>query len=301
MKNIFCILIVAVLFTSCGDFFEQTLEIEPPAHTDQMAISAFFAKTSTENLPLRVLVSRSTAILDNPDRNNSNLDDATVDLLSEGELLTNIPLRVGNSSAFNYELNDNPVIFQQGQSYTLRVNHPDYEEASSTVTVPQEVIPFRFDLEEDGGVDEFGDRVDRITVEFNDPVDQENFYEIAAYTRVTFPNQNTSTDNHFINSLDFNLQESFYGAKLLTDESFNGQTYKLLMDIDRYEDEQGVYETFLIWRSVTKDYYQFVRSVRQQNDSEENFGPFAEPVTIKANFTGGLGLFSINVENILPL
>jgi len=302
MKNIFCLFLLAVIFSSCEDFFSQTLEVEPPAHNDQMAISAFFTNAETDTT-LKVLVARTTAILDNPDQDTRNLDNASIELLSDGVLLTNIPTADNNENfGYNYKQDPNPVDFQSGQSYTLRVNHPDYEEATATITVPEEVAPFSLELEEDGGLDESGNRVDRVTIEFKDPVDQENFYEMSLFSIVTFgDNQDTYIESHYVTSLDFNLQESFYGADLLSDETFNGQDYKLQLDINRYENEDTSYETFLIWRNVNKDYYEFARSVRLQRDTEENFGPFAEPVTIRANFSGGLGLFSINTEQVFPL
>jgi len=156
------------------------------------------------------------------------------------------------------------------------------------------------ELEEDAGVDEYGDRNDRVTIEFNDPPDVENFYEMALFSVRDLGNGNFSFDSHYINTLDLNLRESFFDANTLSDEAFNGQTYKLQLDINRYENEGEEVETFLIWRSITKDYYQFSRSIILQGESED-FGPFSEPVTIKSNFENGLGIFSINFERIYPL
>ena len=182
----------------------------------------------------------------------------------------------------------------------MKVNHPDYEEATATVVVPKEVIPFRFELEEDAGVDEFGDRSDRVTVEFDDPSGEENFYEIALFSIRDLGNGNFDYESHYIASLDFNLYESFFGASILSDETFNGQTYKIQLDINRYQNNEDELETFLIWRSVTKEYYQFARSTGLQREAED-FGPFSEPVSIRSNFENGLGLFSINLETVYPL
>lgn len=301
MRYIFCIFFILISLCSCEDFFEQTLEIDPPEHTDQLAISAFF-NTNQSDTSLRVLVVRSTAILDNTDRSSREIEGASIELFSEDQLLAVIPETEIERSGYNYQLSPSPVTFEEGKAYMLRVNHPDYEEATATIVVPQKIVPFAIELEEDGGVDEFGERVDRVTVEFNDPPEEENYYEIALFSIVTFNDgQGQYLQEHYINSLDFNLEESFFGARLLPDQSFNGKEYKVLLDFNRFDEENTTQETFLIWRSVTRDYYQFARSVRQQGDAEDNFGPFAEPVTIKANFEGGLGLFSINVENIYPL
>lgn len=298
MKNILFFTFSILLFTSCEDFFSTTLKVDPPPHEDQIVTSAFFTNADTS---LNVLVNQSTAILENSNIDTRNLDGATVRLFSGEQLLTTIPFNTNsNQSFFNYAERGTSVTFEAGREYTLKVNHPDYDEATATVVVPDEVVPFRIDLEEDGGVDEFGDRSDRVTVEFNDPPGEENFYEMVLFSIREFGNGEFYYENHYISSLDLNLRESFYGANSLSDEAFNGQSYKLQLDINRYEQEGENLQTFFIWRSVTKDYYQFSRSVRLQSDAED-FGPFSEPVTIKSNFDNGLGLFSINFEKVYPL
>lgn len=297
MKNIFFFTFIILLFSSCEDFFSTTLKVDPPPHEDQIVTSAFFTNADTN---LQVLVNRSTAILENNNLNTRQLDGATVRLFSGDQLLTTIPMNPDvDEFTFNHIETGTNVTFEAGQAYTLKVNHPDYEESMSTVVVPNEVVPFRFDLEEDAGVDENGDRNDRVTIEFNDPPEEENFYEVALFSVRNF-NGDFSYDIHYITSLDFNLYNSFYDGRVLSDETFNGQTYKLQLDINRYENEGEELETFLIWRSVTKDYYQFSQSVRLQSDAED-FGPFSEPVSIKSNFENGLGLFSINFEKVYPL
>ena len=88
MKNILFFLLTLILFTSCEDFFSTTIKVDPPTHEDQIVTSAFFSNTDTT---LKVLVNRSTAILENNDFNTRNLENSTVQLFSEGQLLTTIP------------------------------------------------------------------------------------------------------------------------------------------------------------------------------------------------------------------
>ncbi len=296
MKNILFFILMLILFASCEDFFSTTLKVDPPRHEDQIVTSAFFSNADTS---LIALVNRSTAILENDNFDTRNLENSSVRLFSGDQLLTTIPY-IENGFRFNHVEEGTNVVFEAGQEYTLKVNHPDYEEATATVVVPDEVIPFRIDLEEDAVVDEYGNRNDRVTVEFNDPLEVENFYEMALFSIRSLGNGDTFYESHFINTLDLNLRESFFEASSLSDEAFNGQTYKLQLDINRYENEGEDLQTFLVWRSVTKDYYQFSRSVILQGDAED-LGPFSEPVTIKSNFENGLGLFSINFERVYPL
>ncbi len=297
MKNILFFTLALILFTSCEDFFTTTLKVDPPPHEDQIVTSAFFSNTDTS---LVALVNRSSAILENSDFNTGNLSNSTVQLFSGDQLLTTLPyLESQFQFRFNHIEENTSVVFNPGQEYTLKVNHPDYEEASATAVVPNEVVPFRFELEEDAGIDEFGDRTDRVTVEFTDPTEEENFYEVAVFSVRNFDG-NINFETHYLTSLDFNLEESLFDASLLSDETFNGQDYKLQININRFQNEQEDIQTFLVWRSVTKDYYQFARSLILQRNSED-FGPFSEPVAIKSNFENGLGLFTINFERVYPL
>ena len=295
MKNILFFAFLILLFTSCEDFFTTTLKVEPPTHEDQIVTSAFFSNTDTS---LVALVNQSTAILENNNFDTGNLENATVRLFSGDQLLTTLPY-VEAQFGFNHLDENTDVVFNAGQEYTLKVNHPDYEESSATVVVPNEVVPFRFELEEDAGIDDFGSRTDRVTVEFTDPAEEENFYELAVYSIYTSDGR-SYFENHYITSLDFNLEESLYDASILSDQTFNGQDYKLQVNINRYENEGEEIQTFLVWRSVTKDYYQFARSIILQRNAED-FGPFSEPVPIKSNFENGLGLFTINFERVYPL
>lgn len=295
MKNILFFTLSILLFSSCEDFFTTTIKVDPPSHEDQIVTSAFFSNNDTS---LIALVNRSTAILENNDVDTRNLANASVRLFSGQELLTTLPY-TENQFQFNHIEESTDVVFNAGQEYTLKVNHPDYEESSATIVVPNEVVPFRFELEEDAVFDEFGDRNDRVTVEFTDPVAEENFYEIAIFSIRSF-NGNPSFENHYLTSLDFNVEESLSSASILSDETFNGQDYKLQININRYQNEEEEIQTFLIWRSVTKDYYQFARSIILQRNAED-FGPFSEPVAVKSNFENGLGLFAISFERVYPL
>lgn len=295
MKNILFFTLIFILFTSCEDFFSTTLNVDPPPHKDQIVTSAFFSNTDTS---LVALVNRSTAILENSNFDTRNLENSNVRLFTGDELLTTLPYEA-DQFQFNHREENTTVVFNPGQEYTLKVDHPDYEEASATIVVPKEIVPFRFELEEGAAVDEFGDRSDRVTVEFTDPADEENYYEVAVYSIRNF-NNDAYAESHYITSLDFNLEESLYDASILSDQTFNGQDYKLQITIDRFQNEGEELQTFLVWRSVTKDYYQFARSLILQRNSED-FGPFSEPVAIKSNFEKGLGLFSINFERIYPL
>jgi len=148
MKNILFFTLSILLFSSCEDFFTTTIKVDPPSHEDQIVTSAFFSNNDTS---LIALVNRSTAILENNDVDTRNLANASVRLFSGQELLTTLPY-TENQFQFNHIEESTDVVFNAGQEYTLKVNHPDYEESSATIVVPNEVVPFRFELEEDAVV-----------------------------------------------------------------------------------------------------------------------------------------------------
>jgi len=140
MKNILFFMLTLILFTSCEDFFSTTIKVDPPTHEDQIVTSAFFSNADTT---LRVLVNRSTAILENNDFNTRNLENSTVQLFSEDQLLATIPY-LNTENNINHIDEGTQVVFEPGQEYTIKVNHPDFEEAMATVMVPNEIVPFQF-------------------------------------------------------------------------------------------------------------------------------------------------------------
>lgn len=287
------------VLSSCEDFFSTTLEIDPPEHKTQMVMHAVITDVDTL---FRVSLGKSVGILDNANRDSFFLKGGAVSLY-EGEQkigdLDEIEVSLVSSfvTDYNFQKGFGTTYVEAGKTYTCKATHPTFGEATSTQTMPTAVPITKSIIRDNNSVNDLGESTTQVEITINDPEGIDNYYELALFT--LFENgDELAFDNIYVSTLDPNLREGFGGAHLLNDETFDGKEYKILVDFDQYwEDDQPIYA---IWRTVTKDYYLYSKSIRQQQDAED-FGFFAEPVSIHNNVTNGLGIFGMRAELIVEL
>jgi len=154
-------------------------------------------------------------------------------------------------------------------------------------------------IREDNGVIDFGERTDQAELTFTDPAGVDNYYEVAIFIIERFEDE-MYPSNVYTMTFDPNLKEGFGDSFLLTDETFDGKEYKILLDYDSYwQDNQNI-EVYAVFRTVTRDYYLYALSAHNQ-ESAEDFGFFAEPVSIFSNIENGLGVFGMRAEVVVKL
>jgi len=292
MKNIMLLFVfVILLFGACTeDRFEQIVEIEIPPHEPRLAINAIFL-SQQDSLP--VLVSNSLGILDTS--SFSDIKDASVQLQRGGSPV----------GAFSYNTRNgyytsllSETLGSDNAEYQLIVEQAEYPTATATQRMPKLPVIDKVELEEDGVLDDSGERVDEVTVEINDPAGSKEYYALRAYitARVeTSPGDTVVYKNRIYlssnNPLVFNANVTDLGL-LISDGSFDGTTYRLTAYT--YEQlpfgQEGIeFEVELI--SLTEDVFQYARSLSQYYDADGN--PFAEPVTVHSNIENGYGIFGL--------
>lgn len=296
MKNSFqYIVLVALVFimSSCDeDFFSTTLDIDPPEHTPQVATHAFLNYDTKE---IEVLVSETVSITE-VDTKISERDDATVSLIADATAAQVIPL-TDNFTGFNYKESEIP---QANDAYTLRVNLPGFEEATSTQKVPTRVSVTQVEFVEDGGIDNDGEERSAIDIVINDPADEENFYEIFVLVDSDpDPNQeffySTYADsNDPIVSRGYN-----YDGVLLSDASFNGTAKNLRIQMYPTDQQEVDQKIWIKFKSVSKEYFQFTKTLERFDELDGN--PFATPIQIFTNFDKGVGIFSVHREELIKI
>lgn len=305
MKNYIIIAIIFIFWTGCSNPFETVLEVDPPPHKDQLVTSAIF---TNQDSSLLVGVVKSVALLDERYDSSDTVSNCTIELFKGAEKVADFS---GNSSldpfggyyVLNYAHQPNQVEFLPGETYTISVNHPDFPTATSTAMMPETVELVKKRYIEGGGIVEDGQRRDRIEVEFNDPAGVENYYEFAAYAEVEYTIGGSYINSIYAESLNQSLFEGFSGSYILSDETFDGRNFQMDLDFYPYfQDDPNIFSIkyYLIWRTVSKDYYRFVQSAKLQSEAED-FGPFSAPVTINSNFEDGLGIFALKNEQVILL
>ncbi len=281
------ILVLLVLIcSSCGeDFFTTTLEIDPPEHTDQLVTNAFL---NIDDGKIEVAVSQTYSVVD-VDQEFELVNDAEVILRNDQGLDQLVPAS-GQDFGFNYFADD---IVSQGNTYELEVKYGSFN-SRATASIPNLVTLYDFEFIEDGGIDSEGEDRSRVEFSFDDPEDEENYYELTIYMSnegdPTLPSYATYTDtNDPSGSRGYNYQ-----SLLISDASFDGERkrFKALMYPTTKEEVEG--RLFVRWKVVSKEYFQYSKTLNIASELEDN--PFATPVQIFTNFEGGIGIFSVYRE-----
>jgi Domain of unknown function (DUF4249) len=154
-----------------------------------------------------------------------------------------------------------------------------------------------------------------LTFKLDDKIDKKEYYfvrisYISDYVlSKTFPfnlidSINTKTVSFNISNID-DVRISFLLGKglIFSDQEFNGQNKAITMKIRgglELKNTQPDKATLEIW-TLNEDYYKYITDVNKQLSL--NTDPFAEPLNIYSNISGGLGIFGgySVAKIILPL
>ncbi|HZH01596.1 MAG TPA: DUF4249 family protein, partial [Flavisolibacter sp.] len=171
MKNLFILLSVLFLFSAC----EKDVDLNVPKTPSKLAVHALW----TENQVLELTLTRTLNIPDKPTDWQSQekyfVKNATVTVFQNNlpyEQLTydgqqRKYISVGNKRAV------------PGFSYHVKVTAPGFEEVISPVSVFLPKVPIRIlELKKEASKDEFGQKMDELKIEFDDPAAVKNFYQI---------------------------------------------------------------------------------------------------------------------------
>ena len=280
MKLYHFLILFSIFISACSeDFFEQTIKIDVPEHTPQLAITSQMAAGDTAAW---VYVTHSQGILENGQADP--IVNATVELFKNGQLLETIPFM---EDRFYVKELGSPLA-EDGAEYQLKISADGFEPIAATQIMPTPVPILSATYEAEGALDIDGERVDEITIEFEDPGQEENYYLIYIVVKSEFG----SGYDPYLHQLD-PLAEQFDEGQYLKDDSFNGKKYSWRVGIYPQHFQPGDNSKIFVWlQSVSRDQYFYERSVFLAEEADDN--PFAEPVIIHSNVEGGQGIFSLS-------
>lgn len=300
MKNILIILCLSsIALVSCESFFSQTVEIDPPPYEKQLS---FHLNLSDQDTAVEVLLSRNYGILEYVrNREDYFVKGGSIALWKNGQPWLSLhPVSSDSSFLLSGKL---PEPFQIGQTYTIRAAHPDFPTVEATQVVPAD---FKLDsarVKRDAVSGPFGDVYDQIDVYISDQPGVQNYYEVVIYAQgfdiVEDPVSGEPDTVYTYRNLiyperfpDPSVQEGMNAGALLSDQFFDGKTYKFQVQV------YSVFNPYLIQvRNITEDYYKWSRSYLDKLDAEGNF--LVEPVSVFHNLENGLGIFTIARERVL--
>ena len=270
---------------------EKELPFDPEFDQSKLVVNALFRTDSS----WRVHISRSLSVLDTSQL--VAVEDATV-RISDGN---------GNTVANLDWLGDgeygaDSLFPMADQNYRIDISAPGYEPISASDYIPGTVQIISLDTFPVWGPDSTKGYEFELT--FTDPAGADNYYEIQLLQRFTWifgndtlsefypvyiicEDPNIETDNGFEGS-GF---ENYYDAILLKDDQIEGQTYTLRFSIEDVWIEPLYENAFALnMYSTSESFFNYRRSLAAYNNVLDN--PFAQPVQVFSNVTGGYGIFA---------
>jgi hypothetical protein len=302
MKYCFVLLASAALFLqACSeDFFSQTVNIDPPPYSKQLS---FHLNLTNEDSLISFAMTRNYGILEDIQRfEDWYVPGATVEIYEDGQKWCTFgPANVDSGYQMTAVL---PEDFNPGSTYEIRANHPDFPAARAVQIMPEPLNIDSVSIKYDAVPGEFGDRLNLLEVSIRDQPGVKNYYEVTLFSNslVVIYNPDGQTDTLGLQRYalyvdgynDPNVVAGFDNGGLLSDQFFDGKTYKFQARF--YANSYNVADSTIAVRvrSVTEDYYKWSRSYQAYYDADDN--PLVEPISIFHNLENGLGIFSVAQE-----
>ncbi len=291
-KLIYKISFLTLVFglTSCEDFFNTTIDIDPPVYEPTIVIDCIHEK-SNDFMYFRI--ARNVGVFDNnTDFRDAMLSDAEVNVFVNGSSFPVVPV----NSVFSYNFRvDFDGDLQTGDEVTITAKHPGYPDASvlQKVLPPSEVLSVTF--KEDGGLDSEGSEISLISVRIKDKPGK-NYYAFRLLEFGPFGIFNET----YSSSIDPSVSESYKNNILLiSDAGFDGTEKILDFQVPQMRLEDALALLKVEWYDISEHHYVFSRALLLHLNSINN--PFSTPVQVPSNVRGGLGSFEIQTLQVLEL
>ncbi|MBI1225322.1 MAG: DUF4249 family protein [Bacteroidetes bacterium] len=293
LRNIFfffCFANIISILSSCsGDKFSQVVEVDLPEHKPLLSISAELSNLDSSRT---IIVGRTWPTTERP--NNPAVTDAVVKIYKNGSLFWNYNPSPPNEFYYTQDAG----ILEAGTTYRLEVSAPGFEPVFSEQTMPSLVTITKANLKMDGVITPDGDKATELTIEFDDPTGEGDYYGIRSFSHwLYFDSINMDTfEGDFDLSLDtFDplLEYGPNGLLLISDKSFDGKKVKLKTFFYGYYPAEEGYDIVVHLVHITREQYLYTLSLVQYQDTHDN--PFAEPVNVLSNIEGGVGHFNLEM------
>lgn len=291
-----------LLLSSCSeDFFNQTVDIDPPVYDKQLVTHV---KAGTNDSLMVLSVTRNFGVLETVAQDAWGVPGALVELWEGDQKLSTLVPSLATNYFYFTPLTQG--FFQPGHTYSLKISHPDYDTVTAVQTMPAQpmVDSVTFDLE--GGLNPFGEELSDFNIYLQDPPGEKNFYEVLLVGEYEYVDSIYDEMGNFVRidtlvytsvfqpegSDDPNVQPGFNETLVISDQFFDGKPYKLNARIYRYDGNPTRYAVYV--RTLTEDYFLYSITALRKYDSEGI--PFVEPVSVHGNLNNGIGIFGLYNE-----
>jgi hypothetical protein len=276
---------------------EKIIDITIPEKERKIVVNGLVA----DNQPVRIHLSRSRSVLESDSL--IFISGGEVNLFSGTQLLG----RFQEDSIGFYTLPG--FIPQVGQTYRLTASWGDLKPVEASAVLPARVPIISVDTATLIG--EWGQQELRLKVKFSDPAGEKNVYGFGVdmtykefdYLTMTWTGRKITQqaylygkDERFLKDESTNFEGKFYFEDLL----FDGMTKTVEFGLSDF----SYFDSDTIWLNVNLEqldlsYYKYILSYSAYQNANGN--PFAEPVQVFTNVTGGYGIFSGSSTSSFPI
>lgn len=282
-------ILVAISLHSCIE--------ETKLDTNNLVLNTFFS----DSIPLSVRTFKTLSVFDATKYQQVN--DATVTLYEEEKLLGNLTYRQkqgqddkGIAVSIPQGFGLDKFTPKAGKTYRVEVEHQGKK------LVAQDVMPKKVDFEATNPKD-VGQSI-QYDITINDPKEEKNYYVLTYNITdfITNPENNTTSEwtqaSGAMKSDDPAIEFAYHHQGLIasgyrfafSDRTFDGKTYALPVRFDIHHKGPDKQRLNIYLMSVSKVYYDYIRTVYQQQQNNKDF--YAEPTQVSNNVSNGFGVFA---------
>ena len=279
-KSVFLLLIAALIFGGCMDFFDKEVNVELPPHSPQLVINSII--NENENA-VRVVLTQTHSMTD-PTLSTTGVNNPEIEVFVNDISLN----KSGYDSLFNQYVFEG--ILQQGDDVEIIAKAEGYPTASGITRIPQSgtLINARFG----GFTFNFnGGRVREVVFTIKDVPGEDNFYMPEFAIRRNIDNRPWTTGFEYSSPLTF-LSPVRNGWLVFSDDLFKDGEIEIILWVSAqyFEYDVNDFTMYLILNTVDKNHYEYHKSLHRQfqNRPPELFS--GEPFPVPSNIINGYGL-----------
>ncbi len=306
------IFLCSILIFSCQ---EQVVELGIPGHTPFLVVNGILDTDSIISLH----VSNSVGAFQQGEVNS--ISDANVFLYQNNEPLGEMNIDFNNvdtlyimeQSGYWWDVEQSEPIYyykfntlpQVGVTYSIEVNHPNFESVSAETTVPEEIELTQLEILDNSDLSEV--YTSTLNLSFFDDPNVNNYYRIRLFVhtsgshfnedgeeeniRKEYPLVLYSNDPSFSQGIPWDGY-SFSGRRVFfSDDLFDGAQKEISFDFEYKIDSEMTDSIFLQLTSFSEEAFNYYNSM-EANDNRFFSDIATEPVPIFTNIENGAGVFA---------
>lgn len=292
------IITITIAFYGC----ERSVILELPATQSKLVINSVNQSSRLINMS----VGKSKGILTTPSpdiqsqQQNNAINKGNFLLYANDILIDTIQFDI-NKGAYAQKRQFPGIV----KKFTITGNTPGLPAINASSLVPQEIALTveNYRVKARKIID--GSFVDEVTISFNDPANEKNFYWINFLSASGI---NTWSAGACLFSKDKDIEQpvgditsaildNCLTSALVVDKNFNGTKKSIVFEIPSskmktFENLQTgtITRPLIRLEHITEDYYRYLKSRTANSNSSDN--PFAEPVNLFTNVNNGYGIFT---------